>query len=408
MAKPELLRKALADGEGILRLAPNWVPRVFCVPGGRLKLHPKDLYALGKNRGGIDERWLASTTKADNGPGTPEDEGLSYIVIDHNGQTKRILLKEAIELMGDAIIGKQLMEEHGSWPMFSKFFDNHAPLPHHVHLGDEHAANVGAVGKPEGYYFPPHLNFTRGLFPFTFFGLRPGTSRDEVLNSLSRFEAGDNQILELSQAYKLDPGTGWYVPPGLLHAPGTLVTYEPQRASDVFSMFQSIVWDQPISRDLLIKDVPANRHHDLEYILSILDWEENVDPYLAKNKFIRPVPVMPISEMKEDGYVEKWIVYGSEYFSAKELTVLPGRKVTIRDDGAYGAIVMQGHGKMGSLSIDTSALIRFGQMTSDEVFVTYEAARAGIEIVNESATDDLAILKHFGPGISGVPDMQSI
>jgi hypothetical protein len=173
-------------------------------------------------------------------------------------------------------------------------------------------------------------------------------------------------------------------------------------------MFQSIVWDQPISRDLLIKDVPANRHHDLEYILSILDWEENVDPYLAKNKFIRPVPVMPISEMKEDGYVEKWIVYGSEYFSAKELTVLPGRKVTIRDDGAYGAIVMQGHGKMGSLSIDTPALIRFGQMTSDEVFVTYEAARAGIEIVNESATDDLVILKHFGPGISGVPDMQSI
>jgi len=240
-------------------LPPTGCPRVFCVPGGRLKAATPRIYdALGKNRGGIDERWLASTTKADNGPGTPEDEGLSHIVIDHNGQDKRILLKEAIELMGDSIIGKQLMEEHGGWPMFSKFFDNHAPLPHHVHLGDGHAANIGAVGKPEGYYFPPHLNFTRGLFPFTFFGLRPGTTREEVLNSLARFEAGDNQILELSQAIQTrGPVLVGMCPQGWLHAPGTLVTYEPQRASDVFSMFQSIVWDQPISRDLLIKDVAA-------------------------------------------------------------------------------------------------------------------------------------------------------
>jgi len=403
--KKEVVRQAVADGKGILRLAPNWVPRAFCIPGGRLKLHPNDLYALGKHRGGIDERWLASTTKADNGPGTPEDEGLSYIVASVNGREERVLLKEAIELMGDEIIGKPLMEEYGGWPMFSKFFDNHAPLPHHVHLDDEAAARVGALGKPEAYYFPPHLNFTKGLFPYTFFGLRPGTTKEEVIECLRRFDEGDNKILELSQAYKLEPGTGWYVPPGLLHAPGTLVTYEPQRASDVFSMFQSIVWDQPVSRDLLLKDIPQEYHDDLEYIVSILDWEENVDPYLAKKKFLRPVPVKDIEEMKSEGYIEKWIVYGSEYFSAKELTVLPGRTVTIKDDGAYGAIVLQGHGRMGPLAIEAPTLIRYGQMTQDEVFVTYDAAREGITIVNESETDELVMLKHFGPGISGVPNL---
>ena len=77
MSNVELLKSTLAAGKGIVRLAPCWVPRSFLMPGGRLKLDPRDLYALGAHRGGIDERWFASTTNADNGPGTPWDEGLS-------------------------------------------------------------------------------------------------------------------------------------------------------------------------------------------------------------------------------------------------------------------------------------------------------------------------------------------
>ncbi|HON07986.1 MAG TPA: hypothetical protein PLW02_07805, partial [Verrucomicrobiota bacterium] len=57
-----LVEGALADSGGLLRLAPCWVPRSFMHPGRRLKLHPDDLYAFGLNRGGIDERWYASTT----------------------------------------------------------------------------------------------------------------------------------------------------------------------------------------------------------------------------------------------------------------------------------------------------------------------------------------------------------
>jgi hypothetical protein len=58
------VRDAIGDGAGILRLEPNWVPRSFMVPGRRLKLHPDDLYAFGGHRGGINERWFSSTTKA--------------------------------------------------------------------------------------------------------------------------------------------------------------------------------------------------------------------------------------------------------------------------------------------------------------------------------------------------------
>ena len=57
---------ALQETGGLLRLAPNWVPRSFLQPGLRIKLHPDDTYAYGANRGGIDERLFASTTEAAN------------------------------------------------------------------------------------------------------------------------------------------------------------------------------------------------------------------------------------------------------------------------------------------------------------------------------------------------------
>src|ERR1700722_12369447 len=76
---PGFIRDALSEGQGVLRLAPCWVPRSFLMPGGRLKLDSRDLYILGGHRGGIDERWFASTTKAANGPLTVPDEGLAYI-----------------------------------------------------------------------------------------------------------------------------------------------------------------------------------------------------------------------------------------------------------------------------------------------------------------------------------------
>jgi hypothetical protein len=51
--KRQLLEQALGRGGGVVRLMPNWVPRVFCVPGRRLRLDTRDLYAFGLNRGGI-------------------------------------------------------------------------------------------------------------------------------------------------------------------------------------------------------------------------------------------------------------------------------------------------------------------------------------------------------------------
>lgn len=392
-----IAQKAFEQGKGIVRLAPNWVPRSFCIPGRRIKLHPDDYYALGGERGGIDERWFASTTPADNGPLTGEIEGLSEIIFEDGSKTERILLRDAVdELKGD-LLGERIWNEYESWPMYSKFFDNKGALPHHVHHRDEHAKLTNQNGKPEAYYFPPQVNNHGGDFPYTFFGINPGTTKDQLMDTLKNFTKGDNKITNLSQAQRLQPGTGWDVPPGVLHAPGSLCTYEPQKASDVFSMYQSLVGDQIVPEELLWKDTPEDRMGDYDWLIEILDWDLNVDPNIQENRFMNPVPVKPLEQMESEGYIDKWVCYKSNDFSAKELTVFPGAEVTIKDSAAYGMIMMQGHGKMGVWDIETPTMIRFGQLTHDEYFVSEKAAKEGVKIVNQSKTDPIVMLKHFGP-----------
>jgi len=391
------IEKAFKQGNGVLRLAPNWVPRSFCVPGRRIKLHPDDYYVLGGERGGIDERWFSSTTPAKNGPLTGEHEGLSFVVYEEDGKVEQILLADCVNELKGRLIGDKLWDEYQSWPMYSKFFDNMGPLPHHIHHNDEKAALIGQVGKPEAYYFPPQLNNHGGDFPYTFIGIAPGTSKETIKQCLQNFTKGDNKITNYSQAYRLEPGTGWDVPPGLLHAPGSLCTYEPQKASDVFAMYQSLVNEAIIDEELLWKGVPEDKKGDFDALMDIIDWDLNVDPNMMKNRFMPPMPVKDGAAMEKEGYNEKWVCYKSADFSAKELTVLPGQKVCIKDAAAYGLIMMQGHGKLNDWPIETPALIRYGQLTYDEYFVSEEAATRGVWIENHSKTDPIVMLKHFGP-----------
>lgn len=387
------VRKALDAGEGLLRLAPTWVPRSFLMPGRRIKLAPQDIYALGAHRGGIDERWFSSTTPAAN-EGAPPDEGLSYVV--HEGK-RTFTLKEAIEQEGVRLIGERLWNKYKRWPVYSKFFDNLGPIPHHMHQSDAQAAKVGQQGKPESYYFPPQLNAVGNNFPYTFFGLEPGTTKADIRRCLERWNEGDNGILNYSKAYRLQPGTGWLVPPCVLHAPGSLVTYEPQWGSDVFAMYQSLVEGRPVPWSLLTKDMPKDKHQDLDYLVEQLDWDGNVDPSFKDHHYLEP---MPVANTAGAGYVDRWVVYGKvhgqQLFTAKELTLDPGVKVTVKDNGAYGLITVQGTGRMGKMALQTPAMIRYGELTEDEVFASDHAARKGIVFEN-TGQEPLVTLRYFGP-----------
>ena len=384
-----LAKKLLEEGNGVYRLAPTWVPRAFCIPGKRIKLHPDDYYVLGLKRGGIDERWFASTTPADNGPDTPSDEGLSYIV--SKDGSERILLKDAVEELKGEIIGDALWEKYKKWPMFSKFFDNRGPLPHHIHHRDEHAKRVGQDGKPEMYFFPAQCNNHGGEFPFTFFGLNPEVTKEQVKESLENFTKGDNKLLDLSRAYKIVLDTGWDVPPGVLHAPASLCTYEPQFASDVYAMYQSVLYGgECVSEELLWKNCPEEEKGKFDYLVDVIDWDKNIVPDFSKNRFMAPVVIT-----ENENYTEEWICYKCKEVSAKRLTVNPGKTAVIKDMAAYGFILIEGRGKFGNWNIETPTLIRYGELTNDEFFVTEKAAKEGITITNTSDTEPLIMLKHF-------------
>ncbi|HLU64616.1 MAG TPA: hypothetical protein VKY66_08845, partial [Protaetiibacter sp.] len=387
--------RAMEAGGGVIRLAPAWVPRSFCTPGQRLRLHPDDYFPLGKERGGIDERWFASAIRAENGPLTDPYEGLS-LVVGPDGEV--IPFDEFISHLRGDVIGR-LWDEYGKWPMYSKFFDNQYPLPFHVHQREEHAALVGKMGKPEAYYFPPQLNNHGGMFPYTFFGFHPETTREQVLEKLELFlTGGDNRITELSKAYRITPGTGWDVPPGVLHAPASMCTYEPQAASDVFAMAESWSNNREVPDELLWKDIPADKVGDLEFILEILDWERNVDPEFWSNRFSPPLETSASLAAGGAQYTERWITYRSSAFSAKELTIRPGETVSISDQDPYGFIAVDGRGEINGQTIEAISSIRYGQLSHDEYFVTAAAVSEGVTITNSSPSSDLVLLKHFGPG----------
>jgi hypothetical protein len=76
----------------------------------------------------------------------------------------------------------------------------------------------------------------------------------------------------------------------------------------------------------------------------------------------------------------------------------PGARCVIRDPGASGWITVQGSGQLGPLAIRTPTLIRFGEMTEDEVFITHEAAANGVVVVNDGC-EPLVGLRYFGPDV---------
>jgi hypothetical protein len=161
-----------------------------------------------------------------------------------------------------------------------------------------------------------------------------------------------------------------------------------------------MVDNQPINRHSLVQDIPADRADDLDFIVDLVDWNRNLDTNFKAKHYIEPILA---SGSEDEGFFDRWVVYGTisdeQKFSAKELTVLPQRSCTLEDASASGAILVQGHGRVGKLSVDCPSIIRFGQMTSDEIFISAAAAIRGVRVENHSETDPLVLLRYFGPDV---------
>ncbi|GAB4538007.1 MAG: hypothetical protein Kow0063_25430 [Anaerolineae bacterium] len=381
-----IVENALARGNGILRLEPAWVARDFLPPGRRLGLKEEE-YEVGE-RGWISERWIGSTTKADNRIGPP-DEGLSYIALEGD---ERMTLKEAVEVAGPAIMGEEYARTHKGLGRLAKIYDFAARIPYHLHQRKQEAALVGRNPKEEAYYFPEDVDL--GPHPETFFGVHPSIVEQKQYEILLPYlvEWKDDLILKHSRAYLLVPGEGFHLPSGVLHAPGTALTIELQEDSDVFAMLQALVAGKIISKELLYKDVrPEDRQQRGErVILDHIDWQVSGDPYFYENRHTSPQPVEGIQQA---GGEEHWIYYNTTKFSGKRLVVRPGQSFTSVDKGVYNILVWRGSGRYDGHEIEA------GNFGWDELLVSHAKATEPI-LVENTGSEDLIIFKFFGPDIN--------
>lgn len=403
MLSRKRIREVFERGEGILQLTPTWVPRNFNEPGRRLRLHPDDYYAFGMDRGAICERWLGSVTVAMNGPKTGPTEGMSFVLV--NRKTGELFLfANVVKTLGAELIGDELQHKYGTWPTFAKLFDYDKPLFHHLHLTEIEANKIGRHGKPEAYYFPHQYNCYLGKFPVTYFGFDPSTNPEDIKDCIRNYTKFDTRITEHSRAYRVELGTGWYTPAGVIHAPASVLTYEPQWNSDVNTILENVTMGEINPPNMLTDCIPEEEQDDVKAIFSKIDWEESTLPDY-KEKYFRKPKQLPITQK---GLEEQWIAYANDWIAAKQVTVAPGSEVNLVDKACYGALVIQGHGSFGVYECEAPGLLRFGQPSGDEFFVSERAAQRGITIRNNSPYEPLVILQNFANNNPEVPSTVSL
>lgn len=386
MKKQLIVEKALEKGNGVLNLKPAWVARDFLPPGRRLGLTEKE-YNVGK-RGFICERWLASVTLADNAV-SPDDEGLSYLETHSN---ENITLKTAVEEAGDLIMGREYSKTHKGLGRLCKIYDFGVRIPYHIHQMEKDARLVGRNSKDEAYYFLDDVE--TGPHPETFFGVHPYIVDEKKYDILLPYlvEWKDDLILRYARAYLNVSGEGFFLPSGVLHAPGTALTLELQEDSDVFAMLQALNAGKIISKELLFKDVRKEDREELgeKVILNQLDWPANGDPYFYENHHLKNIF---IEETKQTGGVEHWIFYNTTKFSGKRLVVKPGQSFISKENGVYNILVWRGKGTYDGHKIEA------GNFQCDELLISHDRAIQPLTVKNDGKTD-LLIIKFFGPDIN--------
>ncbi len=384
-----LVLQELEKNKGKLALRPCWVARDFMPPGKRLGLTDKE-YDVGK-RGYICERWLVSETSVDNLV-KEKNEGLSYL----NIENENILLKDALEICKEEILGKVYSKYHKNLGRLLKIYDFGSRIFYHIHQKDEDAKKVGMNSKEEAYHF---LDKPLGPHPETFFGVhtsivKNNKQKEIFLPYLKKWEG--EEILKYSKAYLNVPGEGFHLPAGLLHAPGTALTLELQESSDVMAVLQAEIDGLKIGKELLHHHVTKEAWDKdrEEAVLNQIDWEANADPYFYENHHLSP---QMIQETKTDGAWEEWVWYNTVKFSGKRLTVKPGKRFFNRENGVHGVFMWRGSGDVDGYSME-------GQKVSlnesrDELLISSAKAKEGYEIVN-TGNENIILYKFFGPDIN--------
>lgn len=379
MKKEEVLNEELKATNGILRLAPTFVPRTDTTALGRLGV--KEFY-ISPERGYVSERWIASSVEAIN-PVKVQDEGLSFISF--TSRSLNLSLREALQILPGRLLGDKYAEEHeNNFGVLTKVLDSGTPIPWHIHANQEDAMKYWNMnGKEEAYYFLDSK--IMGPLPYSHLAVHPDVTENELLPILKRWN--DDKVLDLSPAYRLNIGEGFHIFPGVPHAPGTALTLEIQEESDVYNTLQAINYGMKIPKEELLFNLP-----DEEAVVKLIDWGKARDPLFYRKYKMHPTKI--VNSNSEDNGVANWVFNPNRTrkFCGKKVSVHPGKTFEGIEKGACAILVWKGEGKIEEVKVQG------GNSNMDELFLSDELATQPHKIVN-TGKEEMVLYKIFGPEV---------
>jgi len=353
----------LARGVGVLKLEPTFVHRFY-----------PDFNRLGQKKlktnsqQSIPERWIGSSVEAVNPPPMPGG-GLSMV----RGARPGVSLRDAVKAMPGEILGEKLLAAHGAeLRVLVKILDPAESIVFHLHATDRQVSAMRGhfkghrFGKDEAYYF---LEAPKALMPYTHVGIYPGVTRRELVNAVRK---GREYALELSPAFYQEFEPGFFVPAGVPHRPGSALTLEIQQPSDVYTLLET----HSCGKEMAAGQIhPGFRSLDEAFGLIDLKTSERV----GELKDNRLVP-RRCEESTSGGEID-WIYPTSicRKFGGKRVRV--ARHVSYCESSPFILFIWRGSGLVNGRRVGAG----------DEFVVTYEAARAGVEL----ESDGRGILEAF-------------
>jgi mannose-6-phosphate isomerase class I len=283
-------------------------------------------------------------------------------MLDLSGRTRQpVSLRDAIRAQPELTLGPQVAAAHGAeFRVLVKILDPGEPVVFHLHATDRQVRSMPRnfrghrFGKDEAYYF---LGAAKGPMPYTHAGLHAGVTRREVAEAVRR---GPQHALELSPSFYQAYETGFFVPAGVPHRPGTALTLEIQQPSDVYTLLETRSGGAEMSPQQIH---PGFKSMDEAFKLVDLPLSQQVGT-LQRNR------LLPRVESRTSGG-EVATIFPPDVcrtFAGRRIRVT--RSFTYRETSPLVLWVFRGRGTINGRGI----------RAADELFVTHAAAAAGLTL----------------------------
>ena len=194
------IRKIFKDGQGILRLFPNYV----CM-GKEIQKGCK--IQIGKTV----ERRLAYTGE--------EDEKIAGSKVCVSYESNRYFsFQQVINVLQEDLIGRELYERYRNWPIYGKLTNNEKKVEELGSAESERVLrqSVKNLKKPHCNYVLDKRNETNN-FQYILLGLDPDSEMSEIKKIMDKSNGEIRSIAKWFRLYQMGRKSGWYIPEGVFY-----------------------------------------------------------------------------------------------------------------------------------------------------------------------------------------------